>query len=73
MPYKDESGKTKKHVAYPGTDKGSSYCARSSKVNAKGGGSRKVDCSGKDKGTPNCERRAAWGCQGKNSVKKKGK
>jgi hypothetical protein len=30
-----------------------------------------VDCSGKDKGTKNCERRKAWGCKGKKSVKKK--
>ncbi len=73
MPYKDEKGNTKKHVAYPGTARGDSYCARSSKVNAKGGGSRKVDCGGKDAGTPNCERRKAWKCQGKKSVKKKGK
>ncbi len=43
---------------------------RSSKVNAPGGGSRKVDCSGKDKGSKNCERRAAWGCSGKKSKKK---
>ena len=71
MPYK-ENGKTKKHVSAPGTARGDSYCARSSKVNAKGGGSRKVDCSGKDAGTKNCERRKAWACQGKKSVKKKG-
>ncbi len=73
MPYKDEKGNTKKHVAYPGTARGDSYCARSSKVNAKGGGSRKVDCGGKDAGTPNCERRKAWKCQGTKSVKPKGK
>lgn len=71
MPYKDSEGKKKDHVAFPGTDRGDSYCARSSKVNAPGGGSRKADCSGKDKGTPNCERRKAWGCSGKKSNKKK--
>ena len=71
MPYKDEKGKKVKHVSHPGTARGDSYCARSSKVNAKGGGSRKVDCGGKDAGSKNCERRKAWGCQGKKSVKKK--
>lgn len=67
MPTKDG----KPHVAFPGTARGDSYCARSSKVNAPGGGSRKVDCGGKDKGTPACERRKAWACKGKKSVKKK--
>lgn len=70
MPYKSK-GKTVKHVAYPNTKRGDSYCARSSKVNAKGGGSRKVSCSGKDKGSKACERRKAWGCVGKKSVKRK--
>lgn len=70
MAYKDSKGKTRKHVAYPGTKRGDSYCARSSKVNAKGGGSRKVDCSGKDKGSQACKRRKAWGCVGVTSRKK---
>ncbi len=69
MAYKSK-GKVKEHVAYPGSKRGDSYCARSSKVNAKGGGSRKVKCSGKDKGSKACERRKAWGCVGKKSRKK---
>jgi hypothetical protein len=71
MAYKDSKGRTRKHVAYPGTKRGDSYCARSSKVNASGGGSRSVDCSGKDKGSKSCERRKAWGCKGKKSYAKR--
>ena len=73
MPYKNEKGETVRHKAAPGGPKAKSYCSRTTKVNAPGGGSRKVDCGGKDAGTPNCERRKAWKCQGTKSVKPKGK
>ncbi len=69
MPYK-ENGKTKKHVAYPGTKRGDAFCSRTRSVRAPGGGMRKLDCAGDDKGSKACERRKAWGCSGKKSKKK---
>lgn len=53
--YKDSEGKTHKRVSKPGTPAGKSYCARSSKQKQ----TEKVKA-----------RRSAWGCRGKNSVKK---
>ncbi len=67
MPTKDG----KPHVSFPGTARGDAFCSRTRSVRAPGGGMRKLDCSGDDKGSKACERRKAWACKGKKSVKKK--
>lgn len=71
MAYKDSEGKTHKHVAYPGTKRGDSYCARSAGIKkemlARGGESAK---KARDPDSPNNKRRKAWGCNGKKSTKK---
>lgn len=68
MAYKDESGRTRKHVAYPGTARGDSYCARSYGIKkgmlADGGDSAK---KARDPDSPNNKRRKAWKCSGKKS------
>lgn len=53
--YKDSSGKTHKRVSAAGTKRGKAYCART--VSQKRTEKVKV-------------RRKAWGCSGKNSIKK---
>jgi hypothetical protein len=53
--YKDSSGKTHRRVSSPGTKRGKAYCART--VSQKR--TEKVKA-----------RRKAWGCSGKNSIKK---
>lgn len=51
--YKDEQGKTRKRVSFPGTARGDAYCARTVS----------------QKRTPKVVvRRKAWGCKGKKSV-----
>lgn len=53
--YKDSEGKTHRRVSSPGTKRGKAYCARS---------------SGQKRTAKVKARRKAWGCRGKNSVKK---
>lgn len=69
MAYK-VNGKKVKHVAYPGTKRGDSYCARSLGIKkemlARGGESAK---KAKDPDSPNNKRRRAWKCAGKVSKK----
>jgi len=51
--YTDSSGKKRKRVAFPGTERGDNYCARS---------------SGQKPTAKVRVRRKAWGCRGKKSV-----
>lgn len=64
MAYKDEKGRTRKHVAYPGTKRGDSYCARS------WGQMQDFPDAAKDPDSMLRKRRKAWGCKGKKSTKK---
>lgn len=62
--YKDSEGKTHKRVSSPGTSRGDSYCARSY------GQMKDHPQAAKDPNSKLRQRRKAWGCKGKSSVKK---
>ena len=61
--YKDSSGKTHKRVSSKGTKRGDSYCARSY------GQMKDFPKAAKDPNSKLRQRRKAWGCKGKKSVK----
>ena len=61
--YKDPSGKTRRRVSAKGTKRGDSYCARSM------GQMRDFPNAAKDPNSKLRQRRKAWGCKGKRSVK----